>query len=398
MKKTVSLFLAAVLIACTISVIGSGAFSVKAAAADGNGLFVCKPDSLAFEMPKIIYSKTSAAQQASQIVTVGTGVTCTVIKEGMCIGTGSEFEFSSAAGTERYTLVIDGDVDGDGVCDVLDAALVEKMANNGEVQATKAQALAANSAATETVDVTSYQNVVNIALGKTSEYILDTFNGIIDSVKTDKPGFTSEKESVCRRCSITVSGFPISSVNVEDTEMLEYLEANELLLKLTSSTEEYNEMVESVKEAYKPKTVEYSIAKGSLDHYYKFPVNDSLVSSLLTEQDVLGNLSRSVGETQTVYTASFCDEVFASGDDYMNALTRHTGSYAKIFGLPQLSSTSNVKQMNLKNGTVTVTVDNASGKPVKVEYTYTYELFVSNNQYMTQKNTVDVTEVYTVNN
>lgn len=62
-----------------------------------------------------------------------------------------------------YTVVVTGDLDGDAVCDVLDVAKAERVANSHE-SADIAQIYAANGRVSDKIDVLSYQNVVNTAL------------------------------------------------------------------------------------------------------------------------------------------------------------------------------------------------------------------------------------------
>jgi hypothetical protein len=63
----------------------------------------------------------------------------------------------------QYVLVVNGDTNGDSVCDVLDCAQVE-LASNGNSELTGAYAMAADSNADDVVDITDYQAIVNKAL------------------------------------------------------------------------------------------------------------------------------------------------------------------------------------------------------------------------------------------
>lgn len=64
-----------------------------------------------------------------------------------------------------YTLVVNGDVNGDSFVDVLDATATERMSTDAMTY-DEPQAYAANGAAIETVDATSYQYVLNKALAE----------------------------------------------------------------------------------------------------------------------------------------------------------------------------------------------------------------------------------------
>ena len=81
------------------------------------------------------------------------------------IGTGTLVNIKSGDTViDTFTVVINGDLDGDGVSDVLDVVLANR-ALNGYGELSAAQAYAANNAADTEIDGISYQNVVNRALG-----------------------------------------------------------------------------------------------------------------------------------------------------------------------------------------------------------------------------------------
>lgn len=80
---------------------------------------------------------------------LGTGTILTLFENGVHIG--------------DYTVVVIGDLNGDSVCDVLDASKTEKI-SNANATATYLEVYAANGEVSDTVDVNSYQYVVNMAL------------------------------------------------------------------------------------------------------------------------------------------------------------------------------------------------------------------------------------------
>ena len=62
-----------------------------------------------------------------------------------------------------YTIIVEADMNGDGVCNVIDVSEAERMAS-GHKEATLEQIYAANGEAREEFLVTDYQSVVNCAL------------------------------------------------------------------------------------------------------------------------------------------------------------------------------------------------------------------------------------------
>ncbi len=101
-------------------------------------------------VPKNVVAIPQASVVNGNRETFGTGSTVTV------------FENNTFSG--EYTVIVNGDLDGDGVSDVLDAILAERAAN-GHATLSDAQAYAANNSADTEIDAASYQNVVNRALG-----------------------------------------------------------------------------------------------------------------------------------------------------------------------------------------------------------------------------------------
>lgn len=91
---------------------------------------------------------TASCKQGS-IELLGTGTVISVHEGDTLIG--------------DYTLVVNGDTDGDSICDVLDCAQVE-LASNSNTNLSRAYAMAADSNSDEMVDITDYQAIVNKAL------------------------------------------------------------------------------------------------------------------------------------------------------------------------------------------------------------------------------------------
>ncbi len=84
----------------------------------------------------------------------------------MFFGTGSTFTvYDGEDYMGDYTLIAEGDINGDGVCDVIDAAAAQIYSVN-LLTPSQNEIYAANGEIAEKIDTSDYQNVVNIALGQ----------------------------------------------------------------------------------------------------------------------------------------------------------------------------------------------------------------------------------------
>ncbi len=81
-----------------------------------------------------------------------------------CFATGSTMTvWENDEHSADFTMVVTGDINGDGICDVLDVSETELIAN-GHKNSDTLQCYAANGCVSDSVDCNSYQNVVNVAL------------------------------------------------------------------------------------------------------------------------------------------------------------------------------------------------------------------------------------------
>ena len=78
-------------------------------------------------------------------------------------GTGSTVTFYEWYGREDFTVVVTGDVNGDSVCDVLDATQTG-LAANEHTELTDCYALAADSNGDKEITIEDYSAMINTAL------------------------------------------------------------------------------------------------------------------------------------------------------------------------------------------------------------------------------------------
>ena len=79
------------------------------------------------------------------------------------LGTGSIVTVFDDDNLSEYTLIVEGDLNGDSVVDVLDAADAQ-LYSSGFHEPTENEILAANGCIADEIDVNAYQNVVNTCL------------------------------------------------------------------------------------------------------------------------------------------------------------------------------------------------------------------------------------------
>ncbi len=116
----------------------------------------------------IIFTEKAAVEDISELVTPANGKSIKSIYSGSAyvgvFGSGSVIcAFYDGVLDGVYTIALSGDLNGDGVCDVLDAMLCEK-AVNGHTELKTYQKYAANGGSADGIDISSYQRTVNEAL------------------------------------------------------------------------------------------------------------------------------------------------------------------------------------------------------------------------------------------
>lgn len=117
---------------------------------------------------KLIYTKTTVSKDFLNIIVIQentnySSLPSLVYKEHSWYGTGSEFVIYNGTKKERYTLIVEGDVDGDSAVDVLDAYQVSLVVN-GHTELTDEYFLAADTNLDQEITVEDYAQVVNLVL------------------------------------------------------------------------------------------------------------------------------------------------------------------------------------------------------------------------------------------
>ena len=113
----------------------------------------------------LIFTNMFICEELSDLATINSAFTVTITPSAShFIGTGTEIliEFKDFE-VCKYTVIVNGDTNGDSVCDVLDARETQLFATSSK-EPTVIQIYAANGSVAEEVNTNTYQRVVNLAL------------------------------------------------------------------------------------------------------------------------------------------------------------------------------------------------------------------------------------------
>ena len=112
----------------------------------------------------LIFTDDFTCQSISNLVSVSSSTTIFFDSSNAFYGTGAVIDaLVNGELVYSFTLIVNGDVNGDSVCDVLDLAEVQLYSSNKGTPDT-IDIYAANCGIADTIDETTYQNLVNKAL------------------------------------------------------------------------------------------------------------------------------------------------------------------------------------------------------------------------------------------
>lgn len=143
---------------------------------------------------KLIFSDVWCETDISKMVDeLGEGTVEFVPNSSGFIGTGSTVVLNKGESVITYQIVIAGDVNGDSVCDALDAAMTN-LAISENVELSDVAKCAATLVVDKEVDLTDYQNIVNwvvsgkVELNKTCTVTFADYDGSVLKTETVKSG------------------------------------------------------------------------------------------------------------------------------------------------------------------------------------------------------------------
>lgn len=232
------------------------------------------------------------------------------------------------------------------------------------------------------------QSLVDVA--EITEYLCEELN----SVKTEKPGFTRTVKQKCTSMKVTATGAPIEDMNANDIEYYQYLENSKkvlekykLLIVMASGREEYEETIAAMdeaiaqaKEIYNEQVTTKTVAKGSNYHNSYFPINYYSWACRLTEDDIK-EITYGYDDDYITITAKLDDYKYTSknypySSSSTDELKRLELPYGKAFNLPNTATGGGAtfNSLNLSNGKIVCKINKATGSVVSADYSYSYVL------------------------
>lgn len=203
------------------------------------------------------------------------------------------------------------------------------------------------------------------------EVVFDYFLNEINTVKTTTPGFKRTATGTCKSNRITVSG--AGTMNCKDQEYVDYLKDNEKLFR-NAYPDDYDAMVKQAEELYEPQTQSKVVAAGNrVLHINNFPVSGLAVSCRLTIDDI-ESVSFKTEDKYYIITITLGDYKYDSKNPYPAAPSQQSERkdlpYGKVFNLLELSEedAKKLKQVDLKDGKVTLKVDSTTGEIINADY------------------------------
>lgn len=207
------------------------------------------------------------------------------------------------------------------------------------------------------------------------EVIFDYFLNEVNTVKTTMPGFTRTATGTCKSAKISVSGAPsLMGLNCKDKEYVDFIEENESLFKNDENPEEYEKMLADAKALYEPqKETKVIAANNKVHHINNYPVSGLSVGCRLTYDDI-ESASMKTENGYYVITVTLGDYKYDSNNPYPAAPSqqslRKDIPYGKVFNLLELGEedAKKLKQVDLKDGKVTLKIDSVTGEIVNSDY------------------------------
>ncbi len=217
-----------------------------------------------------------------------------------------------------------------------------------------------------------------------NETLLMFFSDSLNGIKTKKPGFSRTTTNLCPSIKVTTSGAPVSSLNVTNMEYRDYV--NNLVKVMNSfpyntmldddMKQELELMKKSAVEVYEPQVENKVVAATSNSHYTNFPVNNLGWVCKLSLSEIK-TIKQTVVDGNFVITVTLNNYTYGKGEYPTGSAgfsERQKLPYGKVFNLPSLNESdgSVVNSVTLKNGIIVLTLDGETGKPVEVDYSYSY--------------------------
>lgn len=216
-----------------------------------------------------------------------------------------------------------------------------------------------------------------------NEEAVELFNAKVNNVKkrdTGLPGFTKTTVATCDSMKITqdvkASGLAVIVADSMRCTDLEYDKYVEKMVGLMEGSGELNEeqkkqiaaMRQSAEDYKKPQTETATAEAGNyVQHFLEFPRNAKNTASEITTADI-SSITYKMENWNIIYTLRMPNKEYSSLTAY------NANPYKKVMNVVEFddSNGSKLTSAKLRNGTVVITTDAATGSMKNANYSYSY--------------------------
>ncbi len=217
----------------------------------------------------------------------------------------------------------------------------------------------------------------------TSDETLALFNAKVNGVKnreTGFPGFEKTVTATCNSMKLTqevsasnpvVAALIVNRMSCKDLEYDKYVEKMVSMMESSGNLTQADKdniaaMEKSAVEYKNPQQETQKAEKGDYRaHFLHFPRDRKNTASEITTADI-ATIAYSMSSGNIIYTLRLPNKKYTSLAAY------EANPYAKVMNVVEIDDSSTVKNIELKNGTVVVTTDAATGAMKTANYSYSY--------------------------
>lgn len=304
-----------------------------------------------------------------------------------CITAGAE-EATELTAVEKNELKLRrADADGNGTYSTTDVQVLLKAAAGTAED--KAEYDVDSDGATSVKDALAVlRQVAGIDPLLTTEETVELFNAKVNNVKTRDtglPGFTKTITATCSSMKITqdvdatgLAAIVAGNMSCTDLEYDKYVDKMVTMMESSGNlSDEDKENIAAMKQSaieYRKPQTETEIADAGVyvDHFLYFPRRAKNTASEITVNDI-ASATYTLSDGNIIYTLRLPNKRYTSLTAYQANI------YAKVMNVVEFDEDdgSKLNSVELKNGTIVITTDAATGAMKTANYSYSYYSDVS---------------------